>query len=169
MSSKILGLGYERSIDEITTEAKALELFSDLKKVYSNLNENFKMYKGTNKAPITSLSDFLTFSVGDSIDLSDLVSFKPIVNLKGSGEIAGLVLKDVSIDYDLSEAYDVFKYWDIRIVPNCHNCHNHYYASMDGGDTEHACTKLPFTIWKNCDFVRIYMRLSYRLFFLIDS
>jgi len=112
MPNLLTGLKYQAPLSEANTEAELLEVFSDLRKTYDRLSSIFRItdHSGT---PYNNFRELLEVSAGE-----DPVSI--LVN--GSGDVGGLVIKDASLEYDLSAISVVTKLWDNCRDGDCHSC-----------------------------------------------
>jgi len=112
MPNLLTGLKYQAPLSEANTEAELLEIFADLRKFYNQLSSTFRItdHSGT---PYNNFREVLEASVG-----KDSVS----ILVTGSGDVGGLVIKDTSLEYDLSAISAVTRFWDINRDGSCHAC-----------------------------------------------
>ena len=146
MANLITGLKYQPLHQEIKTEQELLQVFADLKKEYSKLNQSFEMHTPRGES-IESFEHFLQHSVQEE---SSLV-------LNGSGDIGGIVVQDAFLEYDLSSLGDLTKFWDIYRDGSCHSCLNQ--VRVKSMDPHWACNEGKYGR-KNCPDQDSYIKNS---------
>jgi len=113
MPNLIVGLKYQPPHEKVETEQQITDVFSDLKKHYHGFNSQFRITT-PNGEVIKNFKQFLNIAVGK----------KTSVVLTGSGDIGGLVVKDASLEYDLSSVSAILRCWDQYRNGSCHGCLN---------------------------------------------
>jgi len=150
MPNFITGLKYQPPYEKIETEEKLIATFSDLKNNYDKLTSQFKITAHDGKA-INTFKQFLDTAIQE----------KQKVILTGSGDIGGLVVKNASLEYDLSKVGEDTVYWNILRETHCHNCLNHYYKPTTGDEMAHACSVRTNMDWSgNCKEHNPYLKNS---------
>lgn len=110
MSTSIVGLKFNAP-EKVKTEEQLIDVFNDLREQYKVIDPGFSLtHLGKD---IQNFSDFL----GAAMD------GRPIVDVKGSGIIGGLEVKNGCLKYDLSSVRNLTMYWDQRRDGSCHTCH----------------------------------------------
>ncbi|MBI5148999.1 hypothetical protein HZA33_04940 [Candidatus Pacearchaeota archaeon] len=136
MTNLIVGLKYQPKYGKIETEEQLLEIFSDLKENYSKFKQNFSI---TSDGKSVNLKEFLKIAVDDPI--ANAGKFSRVV-LSGSGDIGGIVVKDASLEYDLSSVSSLTKYWNIYQDKSCFSCTNQYTVLISQDESEARCKKI---------------------------
>lgn len=131
MSYRIIGLRYVPPVQKVETEEQLLQVFADLKETCFKLCQTFKM-TCLNGDKISDFEQFLKIAIGQPNTLSSTVI------LNGSGDVGGLVVKDTSVEYNLSLVSAAVQYWDQYRDSSCTSCNNHYWDQVRG-EMEHAC------------------------------
>jgi hypothetical protein len=149
MPNLIIGLKYQPPHEKVETEQQLAEVFSDMKKCYDRFSSQFRI-TNPNGEVIDNFKKFLNIAIEE----------KSSVVLTGNGDIGGLVVKDASLEYDLSLVSALTRNWDQYRDGSCLSCHNHYYDNSSG-DAEHACTKFKENDWsRKCPGYDAYRRNS---------
>ncbi len=127
----VCGLRYESGIEELETEEQLFSIFTELKENYNKFRENFEI-SDCNGDPIDNFSDFLVQAINEEAGM---------VFLKGSGEIAGLSVKNATLEYNLGDVVTLTEYWDIHRARDCYACHNKESYWVDEDTKESECKK----------------------------
>ena len=145
MPNTIVGLKYDLIAKKIETEKQLLDEFSSLKENYEKFKKSFKIT--CDNKEVADFKSFLEIALRD--DFIDQEG-EPKVLLVGSGDIGGLVVKNASVEYDLSEIAEATRFWDQYRDGSCHSCNNHRYG-FEGGDSVNLCSKVDHDKMKsNC-------------------
>ncbi len=141
MPNVLSGLKYYRpKYGAVKTEQQLMEIFGDLREIYSRFNSIFQISTGNGEI----IQDFKHF-------LKIAVSENSLVILKGSGDIGGLTVKDASLEYDLSTIHNLTRYWNIYRDGSCHSCHKIGQEFVTQDETESYCTiGVNPMQWNNC-------------------
>ncbi len=125
MPNLITGLKYQPNHEKVRTEQELLEVFGDLKKEYSKLNQSFEISTPTGES-IKDFKQFLQYSIQKGSS----------VLLNGSGDVGGFVVKDASLEYDLSSVENLTKEWNDDREGSCFGCHKigRKFVSQDEGE-----------------------------------
>ena len=123
MPNLLTGLKYQAPYEEVETEQELLEVFADLKEQYSRLSSNFKIFTARGRQ-IRSFRDFLRYATRDDNKKYRDNDEGELVILRGSGDISGLVVKNASLEYDLSQVEELTRLWDDYRDNTCNSCQN---------------------------------------------
>ncbi len=128
MSNRIVGLKYIPPV-KVKTEEELLQTFADLRENYTKLSQNFSMTYLDGKK-VENFKQFLRIATMDTVT----GHLSPTVVLNGSGDIGGLVVKDASLEYNLSLVSAAVQYWDIYRDGYCNSCRNRVDIMRAYGD-----------------------------------
>ncbi len=140
MPNLITGLKYQPNHEKVRTEQELLEVFGDLKKEYSELSRSFEISTPAGES-IEDFKQFLRYSIQEGSS----------VLLNGNGDVGGFVLKNASLEYDLSSVKNLTKYWDNNLDDSCLGCHNLGRESFARDENEWYCASdIKPMDWSDC-------------------